>query len=126
LLDGLLQRLEHGLRQPGLLRVFVEHVRAEEVLQGRVAEVDLVQIVLGGGDRLDRGLARVRHRRRLLGVRASGWGVRVPNQGARSVWAGRGEVRKVIRLREKWARNKTCDGSRSSIKKAAWARPRRR
>ena len=57
LLDRLLQCLEHRLGQPCLLHFLAEHERPEQVLDVRGAEVDLVQVVLGVRDRLDRLLA---------------------------------------------------------------------
>ena len=65
--DRLLERLEHRLGQPRLLHLLAEHQRAEQLLQVRGAEVDLVEVVLRGGDGLDRGLAGRGHRERLLG-----------------------------------------------------------
>src|SRR5439155_3685125 len=62
----------------------------KQVLEMRALEVDLVQIVLGGGDRLECGLACVRHRRRLL--------KRCGESGNQHThWASRGEDIEVIR-----------------------------
>src|SRR5437660_692894 len=61
LLDRLLKRAEHRLRQSGLLNFLAEHVDAEQVLDVGCSEVELVQVVVGGGDRLDRQLAGTGH-----------------------------------------------------------------
>ena len=67
LLDRLLQRLEDRLRQPGLLDFLTENQLAEEVLDVRGAEVDLIEIVLGVRDGFDRLLSGCGHARRLQG-----------------------------------------------------------
>ncbi len=66
LLDGLLKRLEDGLGQPLLLDFFAEHQRTEQFLEVCGAEVDLIQFVFGGRDRLDSSLTKIRHWERPL------------------------------------------------------------
>src|SRR5205823_14540633 len=51
------QSLVDLLGQPLALHLFIEHVGPEEVLHVRLAEIDAVEVVLGGCDGLDRLLA---------------------------------------------------------------------
>ena len=60
LLDGLLQRLEDRLGQPFALDGFAEDILSEQVLHVGFLEVDLLELVLGGGDGLQGGVARIR------------------------------------------------------------------
>ena len=60
LLDGALQRLVNRLGQAFALHGFAEDVDAEDVLDGLVLEIDVLQFVGGAGDRLDGGVPRVR------------------------------------------------------------------
>ena len=53
--------LKTDLGQPGSLHLFVEDVDAEQVLDMDRLEIDVIELVLGAGDRSDRLLADVGH-----------------------------------------------------------------
>ena len=53
LLDGALQRLEDGLRKAFALGRLAEDVRSEQIFEGRLCEIEMVELMLGGGNALD-------------------------------------------------------------------------